>query len=186
MITGSKAMPAAGRPGYDFPAVRDGRIVRETLPIRSPKGMSGFVFNTRRPLFEDVRVREALGYLFDFGWVNRNLYFGLVTRSDSYFAGSDLSSAGRPPTPREQQIAGALCRFPQPGDPGRHNGRRPPPTVPGGIGTPPVRRSPFWQRRAGSSTAEFSATARPGSPSCSKCWSIPASRSDLRSISPSR
>lgn len=90
--------------GYDFPALREGRVIRETLPIRSPKGMSGFVFNTRRPLFEDVRVREALGYLFDFGWVNRNLYFGLVTRSDSYFAGSDLSSAGKPPTPREQQL----------------------------------------------------------------------------------
>ena len=90
--------------GYDFPAVRDGRIVRETLPIRSPKGMSGFVFNTRRPIFEDVRVRKALGYLFDFGWVNRNLYFGLVTRSDSYFAGSELSSAGRPPTQREQEL----------------------------------------------------------------------------------
>ncbi len=88
--------------GYDFPALREGRVIRETLPIRSPKGMSGFVFNTRRPLFEDVRVREALGYLFDFEWVNRNLYFGLVTRSDSYFAGSDLSSAGKPPTPREQ------------------------------------------------------------------------------------
>lgn len=90
--------------GYDFPAVREGRVVRETLPIRSPKGMSGFVFNTRRAPFEDVRVREALGYLFDFGWVNRNLYSGLLTRSDSYFAGSDLSSAGRPPTPQERAL----------------------------------------------------------------------------------
>ena len=96
--------------GYDFPAVRDGRIVRETLPIRSPKGMSGFVFNTRRSIFEDVRVRKALGYLFDFGWVNRNLYFGLVTRSDSYFAGSELSSAGRPPTQREQELLAPFAR----------------------------------------------------------------------------
>ena len=90
--------------GYDFPAMREGRIVRETLPVRSPKGMNGFIFNTRRPYFSDVRVREAFGYLFDFGWVNRNLYFGLLTRSDSYFAGSDLASTGRPPSAREKEL----------------------------------------------------------------------------------
>ena len=72
--------PGRWATGYDFPAVRDGRIMRETLPIRTPKGMNGFVFNTRRPLFADVRVREALGLLFDFDWVNRNLFFGLLQR----------------------------------------------------------------------------------------------------------
>jgi peptide/nickel transport system substrate-binding protein len=87
--------------GYEFPATRDGRITLETLPIHTPKGMNGFVFNTRRSIFSDPRVREALGYLFDFEWINRNLYYGLLTRSDSYFAGSDLSSAGRPASERE-------------------------------------------------------------------------------------
>ncbi len=114
--------------GYDFPAVRDGRIVRETLPIRAPKGMSGFVFNTRRAQFADVRVREALGYLFDFDWVNRNLYFGLLTRSDSYFAGSDLSSAGRPPTPEERAL---LAPFAQDLNPAIFAGRWKPPASDG-------------------------------------------------------
>ncbi|MCB8820808.1 extracellular solute-binding protein [Microvirga rosea] len=95
--------------GYDFPAVRDGRIALETLPIRTPKGMNGFVFNTRRPLFADPRVRDAIGHLFDFEWANRNLYYGLLTRSDSYFAGSDLSAIGRPAG--EQELA-LLAPFP--------------------------------------------------------------------------
>jgi peptide/nickel transport system substrate-binding protein len=101
--------PGRWATGYDIPAVRSGRIVRETLPIRLPKGMNGFVFNTRRQPFGDPRVREALGYLFDFDWVNRNLFFGLLTRSDSYFAGSDLSSAGRAASERERML---LAPFP--------------------------------------------------------------------------
>lgn len=95
--------------GYEFPAVRDGRIMLETLPIRTPKGMNGFVFNTRRSIFSDPRVREAFGFLFDFEWINRNLYYGLLTRSDSYFAGSDLSSAGRPASAQERAL---LAPFP--------------------------------------------------------------------------
>ncbi len=94
--------------GYDIPAVRDGRIVRETLTTRLPKGMNGFVFNTRKALFADVRVREALSYLFDFDWVNRNLYFGQLTRSDSYFSGSDLASTGRPADERERALLAAF------------------------------------------------------------------------------
>jgi len=101
--------PTRWATGYDFPGTRSGRIVRETLPMRLPKGMNGFVFNTRRPIFADVRVREALNYLFDFEWLNRNLYYGKLTRSDSYFAGSELSSAGRPATAREREL---LAPFP--------------------------------------------------------------------------
>ncbi|WP_114945612.1 extracellular solute-binding protein [Microvirga calopogonii] len=100
--------PGQWATGYDIPAVRDGRIVRETLATRLPKGMNGFVFNTRRALFADVRVREALSYLFDFDWVNRNLYFGQLTRSDSYFAGSDLASTGRPADERERSLLAAF------------------------------------------------------------------------------
>jgi len=101
--------PSRWATGYDIPAVRSGRMVRETLPIRLPKGMNGFVYNSRRTLFADPRVREALGYLFDFDWVNRNLFFGLLSRSDSYFAGSDLSSAGRPADRQERAL---LAPFP--------------------------------------------------------------------------
>ena len=71
--------------GYDFPAMRDGRMMKETLHNDSPKGMEGFAFNTRRDLFKDIRLREALGMMFDFEWVNTNLYSGLYTRTKSFF-----------------------------------------------------------------------------------------------------
>src|SRR5919112_2354717 len=100
--------PTRWTTGYDIPAVRDGRVVRETLTTRLPKGMSGFVFNTRKALFADVRVREAIGYLFDFDWVNRNLFFGQLTRSDSYFSGSDLASTGRPADEKERALLAAF------------------------------------------------------------------------------
>ncbi|MEE1612134.1 extracellular solute-binding protein [Microvirga sp. CF3016] len=100
--------PGQWATGYDIPAVRDGRIRRETLTTRLPKGMNGFVFNTRKALFGDVRVREALSYLFDFDWVNRNLYFGQLTRSNSYFSGSDLASTGRPADARERALLAAF------------------------------------------------------------------------------
>lgn len=101
--------PGQWTTGYDIPAVKSGRIVRETLQTRLPKGMNGFVFNTRKPIFSDVRVREALGYLFDFEWVNRNLFFSQLKRSDSYFSGSDLASTGRPASERERMM---LASFP--------------------------------------------------------------------------
>ncbi|HEX2552870.1 MAG TPA: extracellular solute-binding protein [Microvirga sp.] len=95
--------------GYDFPALREGRVRRETFPIRTPKGMNGLVFNTRRPLFADIRVREALGLMFDFAWVNRNLYSGLLQRNASYFHGSELSAHGRPASEAERAL---LAPFP--------------------------------------------------------------------------
>ena len=88
--------PARWLTGYDFPALRDGRDVREAVPLRLPKGMEGFAFDTRRPLFADPRVREAIGDMFDFGWVNRALYGGLYRRTPSFFAESPLSSTGHP------------------------------------------------------------------------------------------
>jgi peptide/nickel transport system substrate-binding protein len=96
--------------GYDFPAARDGRIIRETLKNETPKGLEGFVFNTRRPIFRDIRLREALGMMFDFEWVNANLYSGLYTRTKSFFDDSELSSAGRPADARERAL---LAPFPE-------------------------------------------------------------------------
>ena len=95
--------------GYDFPALRDGRIVREEIAIQTPHGMKGFVFNTRREIFSDIRVREALSALFDFNWVNRNLSYDLMARTRSYFDGSDLASTGRPAGPLEREL---LAPFP--------------------------------------------------------------------------
>ena len=93
--------PSRWDTAYDFPAVRDGRVVKETFTTGTPKGMSGFVFNTRRPLFSDKRVRRALAKLIDFDWINKNLYFGAFERADGYFNDSELSSIGRPANDRE-------------------------------------------------------------------------------------
>ncbi|MBB3019280.1 peptide/nickel transport system substrate-binding protein [Microvirga lupini] len=100
--------PGQWATGYDIPAVRSGRVLRETIATRLPKGMNGFVFNTRKPLFTDVRVREALSYMFDFDWVNRNLFFGQLTRSNSYFSGSDLASTGSPADAHERILLAEL------------------------------------------------------------------------------
>ncbi|MBM6595672.1 extracellular solute-binding protein [Microvirga pudoricolor] len=96
--------PGRWSTGYDFPAVRQGRIKLESFTNRLPKGMNGFVFNTRKEIFQDPRVRQALGYMFDFDWINRNLYFGLLDRSTSYFAASDLSAYEKSPTDREREL----------------------------------------------------------------------------------
>lgn len=95
--------------GYDFPAARDGRILRETIPLGGPKGMQGFAFNTRRPIFQDARVREALGYLFDFEWINAKFFGGLYRRTKSFFDESILASSGRPADARERAL---LAPFP--------------------------------------------------------------------------
>ncbi|HVV63404.1 MAG TPA: extracellular solute-binding protein [Pseudolabrys sp.] len=86
--------PGRWQTAYDFPAVKDGRVVKEAFPYGLPKGMSGLVFNTRRPIFADVRVREALLLLFDFEWINHNYFFDLYRRTASYFDGCDLSAHG--------------------------------------------------------------------------------------------
>lgn len=94
---------------YDFPAMRDGRMKRAALPIGGPKGMEGFVFNLRRPLFDDPRLREALMLAFDFEWVNANLYSGLFTRTKSFFDDSELASTARPASEAERAL---LAPFP--------------------------------------------------------------------------
>ncbi|MBS7695663.1 MULTISPECIES: extracellular solute-binding protein [unclassified Chelatococcus] len=110
--------------GYDFPALRDGRVIRERVPTGTPKPMSGFVFNTRRPLFADILVREALTQVLDFEWINQNLFFDLYKRSDSYFAASELSSHGRPASARERAL---LAPFPSAVTPDVMEGRWSPP-----------------------------------------------------------
>ncbi len=82
--------------GYDVPAVRDGRIRKELIPNEIPTGMQGFVYNTRRPIFRDPRVRAALAAAFDFEWSNAHLFYGAYTRTRSYFSNSELASRGLP------------------------------------------------------------------------------------------
>jgi len=82
--------------GYDSPALTKGWIKKELVPNKVPQGMQAFGFNLRRPLFQDRRVREALGYLFDFEWTNKTLFYGAYKRTESYFANSELASSGVP------------------------------------------------------------------------------------------
>lgn len=81
---------------YDVPPVRDGRLKKEVVPHGRPTGMQAIVFNTRRPLFGDPRVRLALSYAFDFEWTNRVLFFGTYKRTDSFFSNSELAARGTP------------------------------------------------------------------------------------------
>ncbi len=82
--------------GYGVPPVRDGRIKRAVLPDGRPSGAQGFFLNMRRPQFSDPRVREAIGAAFDFEWSNRFLFYGLYTRTQSFFENSDMKAAGLP------------------------------------------------------------------------------------------
>ncbi|MDP4001950.1 extracellular solute-binding protein [Methylobacterium sp. NEAU K] len=82
--------------GYDFPAVTEGRVVRETVPDARPSGTQGWWINTRRETFRDPRVREAIGLCFDFEWSNRNLMYGAYQRTASFFENSDLKATGKP------------------------------------------------------------------------------------------
>ncbi len=81
---------------YNIPALAQGLIKKEEIQNQVPTGMQGFVFNTRRPIFQDRRVRQALGYAFDFEWSNKNLFYGAYVRTKSYFSNSELASSGLP------------------------------------------------------------------------------------------
>lgn len=81
---------------YDAPPVNDGRIIKEEVPHKRPQGMQAFIYNTRRPVFQDPKVREALGYAFDFEWSNKQFAFGSYKRSTSFFSNSELAASGLP------------------------------------------------------------------------------------------
>ncbi len=82
--------------GYDFPAVRDGRCIKEEITLKQVEGMQSFAFNTRRGKFQDARVRLALNYAFDFEWSNANLFYGQYKRSRSFFNNSTMEATGLP------------------------------------------------------------------------------------------
>jgi microcin C transport system substrate-binding protein len=81
---------------YDFPARRRGLVKLDEIRHQIPTGMQAFAVNLRRPLFQDIRVRRALVELFDFEWMNANLFFGAYARTNSYFSNSELASSGLP------------------------------------------------------------------------------------------
>jgi peptide/nickel transport system substrate-binding protein len=96
--------PGRWQTNYDFPALREGRVVKESFGSGLPKPSFALVFNTRRTVFADIRVREAIAMLFDFEWVNHSIFFDLYRRSASYFEGSELSALGKPADERERAL----------------------------------------------------------------------------------
>jgi peptide/nickel transport system substrate-binding protein len=105
----SESDPARWQTNYDFPAVRDGRVIKETFTNGLPKFSSDYVFNTRRAVFADIKVRQAITLLFDFEWINRDFFFNLYRRSASFFDDSELSAYRRPADARERAL---LAPFP--------------------------------------------------------------------------
>jgi microcin C transport system substrate-binding protein len=81
---------------YATPAVTQGLLKKEEIKNEVPTGMQAFVYNTRRPIFRDARVRRALAHAFDFEWTNKNLFFGAYTRTKSFFSNSELAASGVP------------------------------------------------------------------------------------------
>jgi peptide/nickel transport system substrate-binding protein len=110
---------------YDFPAVRDGRVIVASVPNGLPKGVTGFAFNTRRPMFAERDVREALAAMFDFQWINAHLYAGAYRRSRGFFDDSILSSVDRPASEKERAL---LRPFPGAVDADVLEGRAPTPS----------------------------------------------------------
>lgn len=104
-----ESSPAKWRTNYDFAAVTDGRVLKESFKKREPSGMLGLVFNTRRKVFTNRNVRKALAMLFDFEWANENLFFGAYSRTSSFWQDSDLSSLGVPANALELKL---LAPFP--------------------------------------------------------------------------
>ncbi|WP_455474818.1 extracellular solute-binding protein [Bartonella sp. B30(2025)] len=99
--------PNRWQSSYNFPAVREGRVIKENFSKGTPADVMGFVFNTRRAIFKDKRVRQALSMLFDFEWVNRHLFNNIYTRTEGYWDGSILSSIGKPASKEEKILLAA-------------------------------------------------------------------------------
>jgi peptide/nickel transport system substrate-binding protein len=139
--------PGRWQTGYNIPAVRAGNVVKDTFPTRTPKELSAFVFNTRRPVFADIRVRQAITELFDFEWLNHNYFFDLYRRSAGYFDDSELSSVGRPADARERAL---LAPYPDAVRPDVMEGKwRPPVTDGSGRDRTPIERAKALFQAAG-------------------------------------
>lgn len=88
---------------YDAPPVKNGEIVKRLIPNALPQGMQAFAFNMRRPQFQDIAVRKAINYAFDFEWANKQFAYDAYTRTDSYFENSEMAATGLPEG-REREI----------------------------------------------------------------------------------
>jgi microcin C transport system substrate-binding protein len=98
---------------YDTPAVQNGLIKKELIEHQNPQGMQAFAFNTRRAIFNDRRVREALSYAFDFEWTNKNLFYNAYKRTNSFFENSELASEGLPSGKELEYLLGYMDQLPK-------------------------------------------------------------------------
>ncbi|KQQ89892.1 extracellular solute-binding protein [Aureimonas sp. Leaf324] len=96
--------PRHWRTAYNFPAVAEGKVIKDVFPNGRPANLNAFFFNARRPIFADPQVRRALGMVFDFEWANANLFYDAYTRMSGYFDNSELSSIGRPADALEREL----------------------------------------------------------------------------------
>jgi peptide/nickel transport system substrate-binding protein len=104
--------PAHWQRAYDFPVVHSGQVVKETFQSKLPSGMVGFVFNTRRPLFSDIKIRQALSLVFDFEWINRSLFSDAYKRTTCFWQNSVLSGCAGPASEAEKALLGpALAKI---------------------------------------------------------------------------
>ncbi|MBF0438514.1 MAG: ABC transporter substrate-binding protein [Magnetococcales bacterium] len=94
---------------YEGPKFTQGLIKKETLPHKRGAGMQGLIFNIRRPIFQDIRVRKAFSLALDFEWSNENLFYGQYTRSTSYFSNSEMAAQGTP-SPEELALLKPLSK----------------------------------------------------------------------------
>ncbi|WP_298869540.1 extracellular solute-binding protein [uncultured Psychrobacter sp.] len=97
--------------GYNFPAVKAGLINKETISSENPVPMQGLVMNMRRPLFQDIRVRQALTAAYDFEWMNKTLFHGQYERLQSFFHGSELAATGTPSAAEMQVLSPLLAKL---------------------------------------------------------------------------
>jgi peptide/nickel transport system substrate-binding protein len=99
--------PVKWETNFNFPAVTEGRVKKEAFRSGTPANMYGFVFNTRRPVFKDAKVRAGLAMLYDFEWTNKNLFAGKYARTGSFWQNSELSALGKPASEAEKNLLGA-------------------------------------------------------------------------------
>lgn len=97
--------------GYNFPAVKAGLINKETISSENPVPMQGLVMNMRRPIFQDIRVRQALTAAYDFEWMNKILFHGQYERLQSFFHGSELAATGTPSAAEMQVLSPLLTKL---------------------------------------------------------------------------
>lgn len=98
--------------GYNFPALKQGLVKRENISHHFSGGTYGLVFNTRAPIFQDLRVRKALTLAFDFYWINKNLFYGQYVRNLSYYPNSDFAASGLPTAPELAVLEGIKNQIP--------------------------------------------------------------------------